>query len=91
MIFYVAVPCGAGLGFISAGLVANVEWLGTLGWGLSWQWGLRVTPFFGIICIVLMAVIAFEPERGHAEKMDGATRQLEKSGYFQDLLYLMRQ
>lgn len=33
----------------------------------SWQWGLRVTPFAGIVAVLLILFVMEEPERGFSE------------------------
>ncbi|XP_021357909.1 protein spinster homolog 1-like isoform X2 [Mizuhopecten yessoensis] len=72
IIFNVAVPCGSGLGYIVGSNVAKL-----LG---GWQWALRVTPGFGVICAILILILP-EPTRGSA---DGGTN-LNKTSFLQDL------
>nr|KAI8753658.1 protein spinster-like protein 1 [Biomphalaria glabrata] len=59
MVFYFAIPVGSGLGYIVGSIVA--KWLG------EWQWALRVTPLLGVICVILIIVVAVEPQRGMSE------------------------
>jgi hypothetical protein len=51
----------------------------------SWQWGLRVTPFLGLIAVLLIFFIVQEPPRGEAE---GST--LSPTTYWDDLKYLQK-
>ncbi|GFO44363.1 hypothetical protein PoB_007086800 [Plakobranchus ocellatus] len=62
MIFYFAIPVGSGLGYIVGANVADL-----LG---KWQWALRVTPGLGVICVVLILLVAVEPPRGMSEGHD---------------------
>uniref|UniRef100_A0A914VYE2 Uncharacterized protein n=1 Tax=Plectus sambesii TaxID=2011161 RepID=A0A914VYE2_9BILA len=66
----------SGLGFIVGSNVA--DWLG------HWQWGLRVTPIFGIICLILIVFVLHEPKRGEAEQA-----QVIPTSYWQDIKYLI--
>lgn len=75
MIFYFAVPVGSGLGYIGGSYVAL--------WTGSWQGGVRFTPFLGIGCLLLIALVLEEPKRGQAEHAE-----LEPSGLKEDLAYL---
>lgn len=81
MSLFLAVPFGIGLGFITASEVKEIS---------DWQWAVRITPFVGFPCMFLMMAFAFDPERGYADRMAGATRQLEKTGFLKDLWYLLR-
>ncbi|GFS95588.1 protein spinster homolog 1 [Nephila pilipes] len=58
-LFYFAIPVGSGLGYIVGPKVANV-----IG---HWYWALRVTPFLGLIAVVLCLTVLVEPPRGEAE------------------------
>lgn len=34
----------------------------------GWQWSLRVTPFLGLMLLIVTAIFAVEPERGAVER-----------------------
>ena len=58
-LFYFAIPVGTGLGYIVGSEVAgNVS---------DWRWGLRVTPFMGLIAIVSIIFLLVDPPRGASE------------------------
>uniref|UniRef100_A0A0N4Z3N5 MFS domain-containing protein n=1 Tax=Parastrongyloides trichosuri TaxID=131310 RepID=A0A0N4Z3N5_PARTI len=82
MIFYFATPVGSGLGYIVGSAVASAAG--------EWQWGIRVTPFFGIVCILLLIFVIEEPERGFAEKDENNAEAFSKNtaSYWEDLKYL---
>ncbi|VDN57940.1 unnamed protein product [Dracunculus medinensis] len=76
MVFYFAIPVGSGLGFIMG---SNISlWTG------SWQWGIRLTPIIGIICLLLLIIILNEPIRGAAENAN-----LEATTLCDDIKYLL--
>ncbi|PBC33212.1 Protein spinster [Apis cerana cerana] len=58
-LFYFAIPVGSGLGYIIGGEAAR-----TTG---AWQWGLRITPIFGLLAIILLLAIVRDPIRGERE------------------------
>ncbi|VDQ02172.1 unnamed protein product [Trichobilharzia regenti] len=58
-LFYFAAPVGSGLGFIVGSEITRLTG--------SWQWSLRITPIFGIICIILLSIFHSDPPRGEAE------------------------
>lgn len=58
-VFYLAVPVGSGLGYISGSFIAKAF--------NNWQWALRITPGLGFICILLLIFLVEEPKRGAAE------------------------
>ncbi|XP_033748857.1 protein spinster homolog 1-like isoform X2 [Pecten maximus] len=76
IVFNVAVPCGSGLGYIVGSNVARL-------FG-GWQWALRVTPGFGVICVILILILP-EPTRGSA---DGGT-DLSNTSFLRDLKELV--
>ncbi|XP_060077281.1 protein spinster homolog 1-like [Ylistrum balloti] len=76
IVFNVAVPCGSGLGYIVGSNVAKL-------FG-AWQWALRVTPGFGVICVILILILP-EPTRGSA---DGGTN-LSNTSFLRDLKELL--
>ncbi|CAM6054356.1 unnamed protein product, partial [Sphagnum tenellum] len=58
-LFYFAIPVGTGLGYIVGAEVAE---------GASdWRWGLRVTPFLGLVAIVCIMFFMTDPPRGASE------------------------
>ncbi|CAH8528996.1 unnamed protein product [Dicrocoelium dendriticum] len=75
--FYFAVPVGSGLGYIIGSAMAR--------WSDQWQWSLRVTPIFGVICVILLVYLHRDPPRGHAE---GAVH-LNTTSWLLDLKYLL--
>ncbi|VDK80409.1 unnamed protein product [Litomosoides sigmodontis] len=75
MFFYFAVPIGSGMGYITSSNVSSL-----LG---GWQWGLRVTPFLGVLCILFTILVMKEPKRGEAENV--AISNLEKTSYWEDI------
>ena len=58
--FNLVLPFGSGLGYIIGAQVA--ERAG------GWQWALRVTPFLGLVLLLVTAIFAIEPERGAVER-----------------------
>ncbi|VDP90825.1 unnamed protein product [Echinostoma caproni] len=75
--FYFAVPVGSGCGYV-------------LGWAVTrltnqWQWSLRITPLFGIVCVLLLVYLHQDPPRGQAE---GAAR-LQTTSWITDLRSLI--
>ncbi|KAI6213249.1 hypothetical protein M3Y94_00128600 [Aphelenchoides besseyi] len=84
MFFYFAIPVGSGMGFGIARLMMNMT--------KDWRWSIRVTPIFGVLCILSLIFIIREPERGKAEKEQGAENveyQITAS-YWQDVMYLLK-
>uniref|UniRef100_A0A1I7VIF2 MFS domain-containing protein n=1 Tax=Loa loa TaxID=7209 RepID=A0A1I7VIF2_LOALO len=75
MFFYFATPVGSGLGYIVSSNVSSL-----LG---GWQWGLRVTPMLGILCILFIIVVMKEPKRGEAESAIVNSKQ--KTSYWEDI------
>ena len=69
--FYLVLPLGSGLGYIIGAQVA--EWAG------GWQWALRVTPFLGLVLLLVMTIFAIEPERGAVER-EAAARAAAAAG-----------
>ena len=58
-LFYFAIPVGTGLGYIVGSEVAgSVD---------DWRWGLRVTPFMGLIAITSIIFLLVDPPRGASE------------------------
>ena len=83
-IFVIAIPLGSGLGFMAGSYM--VKFATAMGWG-GWEWSLRVTPPFGIICIILIVIIMPNSiPRGYS---DGITIEGQKSSFKDDLKYLL--
>lgn len=78
MLFYFAIPVGSGLGFVVGSNVAAA-------FG-KWQWGVRVTPIFGLILCLLMLFVLKEPKRGEAEH----AAALERQPWLTDLKQILR-
>jgi len=87
-LFYFAIPCGSGLGYIVGSKAAQLM--------DSWRWALRVSPGLGVLCSILCVMVLLEPERGVIEVRSlhdddtANSHGLEstKSTYFNDLKYL---
>jgi len=58
-LFYFAIPVGTGLGYIIGSDVAQGAH--------DWRWGLRVTPFMGLVAIFLIFLVMKDPPRGQSE------------------------
>ena len=84
-IFVIAVPVGSGVGFIAGS--AMVKFAGEMGWG-GWEWSLRVTPPFAILCIILLFVVM--PSNIQRGMSDGMSQEQTKTSYIEDLKYLAR-
>ncbi|KAL4223098.1 Protein spinster 3 [Mactra antiquata] len=78
MVFYFAIPVGSGLGYVVGANMAEA-------FG-QWQYALRLTPFLGIICVVLILIIVKEPVRGGA---DGG-EHLHNTSFCTDLKALVK-
>lgn len=79
MFFYFAIPLGSGVGYMVGSWVASLF--------NNWRWGIRVTPFFGVICLLLIIIGVKEPQRGEAENAVGAQNALsmEKTSFWEDV------
>ncbi|KAF1748922.1 hypothetical protein GCK72_025389 [Caenorhabditis remanei] len=82
MLFYLAVPVGSGLGYIISSNVAEATG--------SWQWGVRVTGAAGVIALLALIFLVYEPERGAADKLEGKTAVRQTTSYLKDLKILLR-
>lgn len=78
-LFYFAIPVGSGLGYIIGSHVRDA-------FG-HWQWALRVTPTFGVISVVLLAMFVREPPRGES---DGTDCQKASSSWLRDISALLK-
>uniref|UniRef100_A0A3B3WBZ5 Major facilitator superfamily (MFS) profile domain-containing protein n=1 Tax=Poecilia mexicana TaxID=48701 RepID=A0A3B3WBZ5_9TELE len=79
-IFYIFIPVGSGLGYITGAGSANLTG--------DWRWALRITPIMGLVGLVLMVFLCPNPPRGAAETHgDGVTGH---SSYVEDVKYLLK-
>ena len=61
-LFYFAIPFGTGLGYmIGAEIAEQTD---------EWRWGLRVTPFMGLIAVLGIIFFMEDPPRGSADGSD---------------------
>uniref|UniRef100_A0A8R1TWL4 MFS domain-containing protein n=1 Tax=Onchocerca volvulus TaxID=6282 RepID=A0A8R1TWL4_ONCVO len=75
MFFYFAIPVGSGMGYIVSAIVASL-------FG-GWQWGLRITPILGVLCIIFVIVGMKEPKRGEAE--NAFPNNFQQTSYWKDI------
>uniref|UniRef100_A0AAF5PVR4 Major facilitator superfamily (MFS) profile domain-containing protein n=1 Tax=Wuchereria bancrofti TaxID=6293 RepID=A0AAF5PVR4_WUCBA len=75
MFFYFAIPIGSGLGYIVSSNISSL-----LG---GWQWGIRVTPFLGVLCIIFIILVMKEPKRGEAESV--VSNNIKRTSYWEDI------
>ncbi|KAI3373444.1 hypothetical protein L3Q82_022044 [Scortum barcoo] len=80
MVFYIFIPVGSGLGYISGAGIATLTG--------DWRWALRITPILGLVGLALLALLCPHPPRGAAETHGrGITGQ---SSYKEDVKYLWK-
>ncbi|XP_068690503.1 protein spinster homolog 1-like [Montipora foliosa] len=84
--FYFAIPVGSGLGYIVGTQVAAA-------FNNQWQWGLRITPIVGGVCVLLCIFVVHEPKRGAVERGENpnevsASTVHNTTSWFSDLKYL---
>lgn len=84
--FYFAIPVGSGLGYIVGTEVAAV-------FDHQWQWGLRVTPIIGAVCVLMCIFVVHEPKRGAIERGENphsvsASDVHNTTSWWADLKYL---
>uniref|UniRef100_F1KX16 Protein spinster 1 n=1 Tax=Ascaris suum TaxID=6253 RepID=F1KX16_ASCSU len=77
MIFYFAIPVGSGLGYMVGSYMSM--------WAGAWEWGVRMTPILGLICIVLILFVLDDPIRGNAD-----VAFVESSSFIEDVRYLFK-
>lgn len=77
-LFYFAIPVGSGLGYIIASGVEKATG--------DWRWSLRITPVFGIVCVLLIIWLVKEPARGASE----GGSHLRSSSLKSDVVYLAK-
>ncbi|CAD5232105.1 unnamed protein product [Bursaphelenchus xylophilus] len=78
MVFYLAIPLGSGLGYMVGSTISSA-----MG---AWQWGLRVTPIFGAVCVFILVLFVEEPEREVLEKV----KDDENASIWKDITYLLK-
>ncbi|KAK6019815.1 transporter, major facilitator family protein [Ostertagia ostertagi] len=77
MLFYFAIPCGSGLGFIIGSYLSALTG--------DWKWGIRVTAVLGVVCLLAIIFFIQEPERGGVEREGRNVVALVASSYVNDL------
>ena len=81
-VFMLAIPLGAGFGFLAGGKM--VEFANSMGWAGGWQWSLRFTPPLAVACIILLLfVMPSKIPRGHSEGI--VNNEDKKNSYQEDL------
>uniref|UniRef100_A0A3Q3W6P1 Major facilitator superfamily (MFS) profile domain-containing protein n=1 Tax=Mola mola TaxID=94237 RepID=A0A3Q3W6P1_MOLML len=78
--FYILIPVGSGLGFITGSGIASVTG--------DWHWAFRINPIFTLVGLVLLALFCLDPPRGAAETL--RERVMEQSTYLEDIKYLLK-
>ncbi|KAE8288004.1 Protein spinster-like protein 3 Spinster-like protein 3 [Larimichthys crocea] len=79
-IFYIFIPIGSGLGYITGAGIATATG--------DWRWALRVRTFSHFMGLVLLIFLCPNPPRGAAETHgEGVTGQ---SPYLEDVKYLLK-
>ena len=78
-LFYFAVPVGTGLGYMVGSEVGQAA--------EDWRWGLRVTPFMGLLAVLLIVFVMTDPPRGGSE---GGANLQAASDVKEDLMSLKR-
>ncbi|XP_059048479.1 protein spinster-like isoform X2 [Achroia grisella] len=76
-LFYFAIPVGSGMGYIVGSLAGAAAG--------NWRWGLRVTPFMGVVAVALILWVMIDPERGQAEDS-----QIRPTSYRDDIRALVK-
>ncbi|KAF7667038.1 hypothetical protein LDENG_00082490, partial [Lucifuga dentata] len=78
--FYICIPVGSGLGYISGSSIAALTG--------DWRWALRLTPILGLVGLPLLIFLCPNPPRGAVENHgEGVTGQ---SSYLEDVKYLLK-
>lgn len=75
-LFYFAIPVGSGLGYIVGSFVAT--------YFNDWAYSLRVTPFLGILSVIILILFLDEPERGQCEEV----MPIDNNGPWEKMKYL---
>ncbi len=79
---YLLFLCFSGLGFVVGSNVAKLAG--------SWQWGVRVTPMLGAVCLLLIILVLKEPERGASEDKGRSADSMNASSFLEDLRALAK-
>jgi len=74
--FYFAIPLGSGLGYVVGSETAQLAG--------DWRYGLRVTPFLGLVAVLLILFYMMDPPRGESE----GHGDLKATTYWEDLCAL---
>lgn len=82
-LFYFAIPVGSGLGYIIGAEVTEIAKVSETDFE-AWRWGLRVTPVMGLLALVLILFIVYDPPRGSSE----GGQHLQSTSFWSDLRYL---
>lgn len=74
----------SGLGYMVGSYVSS--WFG------SWNWGIRVTPVLGIVCLFSIIFVIKEPKRGEIEVAKGMSNAsgVTTTSYLEDLKALCK-
>lgn len=72
-IFYIAIPVGCGLGYITGSILSNAF--------DGWRWALRGTPILGALAVIFIIFVMKEPPRGQAE----GQKNVKATEYLKDL------
>lgn len=61
-------------------------------WFGSWNWGIRVTPVLGIVCLFSIIFVIKEPKRGEIEVAKGMSNAsgVTTTSYLEDLKALCK-
>lgn len=78
--FYIFIPVGSGLGYISGASIASLTG--------DWRWALRLTPMLGVIGLLLLAFFCPNPPRGAVENQGQSNT--ESTSYKEDVKYLLK-
>lgn len=78
--FYIFIPVGSGLGYISGASIASQTG--------DWRWALRLTPILGAIGLLLLVFLCPNPPRGAMESHGQPNP--ESTSYKEDLKYLLK-
>ncbi|XP_037324417.2 protein spinster homolog 3 [Pungitius pungitius] len=80
LVFYLFIPVGSGLGYITGAGVAALTG--------DWHWSLRITPILGVVGLVLLVFLCPNPPRGAAETQGEGVNVA--SSYQEDVKYLLK-
>lgn len=78
--FYIFIPVGSGLGYISGASIASLTG--------DWRWALRLTPILGVFGLLLLIFLCPNPSRGAVESNGQANT--ENTSYLEDIKYLVK-